>query len=42
MKPEYEAKRKEYFQFKDQQHSRHICEEIKKAFYKQNKAEQVP
>lgn len=30
MKPEYEAKRKEYFQFKDQQHSRHICEEIKK------------
>lgn len=32
MKPEYEAKRNEYLQFKDNQHSRHICEEIKKRF----------
>ena len=32
MKPEYEEKRKEYLQFKDNQHSRHICEEIKKRF----------
>ena len=32
MKPEYEAKRNEYLQFKDNQHSRHICEEIKKKF----------
>ena len=29
MKPEYEQKRNEYLQFKDNQHSRHICEEIK-------------
>ena len=32
IKPEYEEKRKEYLQFKDNQHSRHICEEIKKRF----------
>ena len=30
MKPQYEAKRNEYLNFKDNQHSRHICEEIKK------------
>ena len=29
LKPEYELKRHEYLQFKDNQHSRHICEEIK-------------
>lgn len=30
LKPQYEELRKKYFQFKDQQHSRHICEAIKK------------
>lgn len=29
MKPEHEQLRRFYFNFKDQQHSRHICEEIK-------------
>lgn len=29
LKPQYEEMRKSYFQFKDQAHSRHICEEIK-------------
>ena len=29
LKPQYEARRHEYLQFKDNQHSRHICEEIK-------------
>lgn len=33
LKPEYEKMRKEYFQFKDQNHSKHICEEIKKKFH---------
>lgn len=32
LKPQYEAKRHEYLQFKDNQHSRRICEEIKKRF----------
>ncbi|MBU5482551.1 CDP-glycerol glycerophosphotransferase family protein [Blautia sp. MSJ-19] len=32
MKPEYEQKRMEYLQFKDNRHSRHICEEIKKRY----------
>ena len=29
LKPEYEKMRGEYLQFKDHEHSRHICEEIK-------------
>lgn len=32
LKPEYEKMRSEYLQFKDHNHSRHICEEIKKKF----------
>lgn len=30
MKPKYEKMRREYLQFKDNSHSKHICEEIKK------------
>ena len=30
MKPKYEKMRREYLQFKDNNHSKHICEEIKK------------
>lgn len=33
LKPEYEKMRGEYLQFKDHEHSRHICEEIKKRFH---------
>lgn len=33
LKPEYEKMRGEYLQFKDHEHSRHICEEIKKRFF---------
>lgn len=32
LKPEYEKMRREYLQFKDHEHSRHICEEIKERF----------
>lgn len=32
MKPEYEEKRNYYLQFKDHQHSRHICDEILKRY----------
>ena len=30
MEPQYEKMQQEYFQFEDHEHSRHICEEIKK------------
>ena len=30
MEPKYEKMQQEYFQFEDHEHSRHICEEIKK------------
>ena len=33
LKPEYEKMRREYLQFKDNNHSKHICEEIKKKFH---------
>ena len=33
LKPEYQKMRSEYLQFKDHDHSKHICEEIKKRFF---------
>ena len=33
LKPKYEKMRREYLQFKDNNHSKHICEEIKKKFH---------